>query len=390
MLTKLGKSLQQRVEDSTAANTGIALVGGSAIRNQLAAGNLTGRETLYHGTNPTNKASILRDGLQPTTEANAVNTNVLKAAKPEVFKDALGKSYLTRSKLEAAQYTVGGKYRDPVTGALIKNPNIGEFFEEAVKGDGRVNANVPLWKMKTVRNPESAMGYSKWKSDLGLQAMFAPEHQLKSIYKSLDDAVVVDGAIDSKYLKGSANYTRNSAREIADFMRNNKLRAAKGLGAAGLGGLGVYYGGRNLVNKLHPTEKHRITKTAQNLEEQGYVNSWKGKLRAAKETTPKYVAGQMTASALHGGIVGAGGALLSTLMSGGRKNVAQSLVRGLKAARYAAPAAALSGAAYGMAEAPIEYAYTKGFVPSRNPLKSMLGYVQTSDDIKKKYVTGSK
>ena len=131
-----------------------------------------------------------------------------------------------------------------------------------------------------------------------------------------------------------------------------------------------------------------ITKTAQNLEEQGYVNSWKGKLRAAKETTPKYVAGQMTASALHGGIVGAGGALLSTLMSGGRKNVAQSLVRGLKAARYAAPAAALSGAAYGMAEAPIEYAYTKGFVPSRNPLKSMLGYVQTSDDIKKKYVTG--
>lgn len=130
-----------------------------------------------------------------------------------------------------------------------------------------------------------------------------------------------------------------------------------------------------------------ITKTAQNLEEQGYLNSWKGKLRAAKETTPGYVGGHMTASALNGGLVGGGGALLSTLWAGGRKNVAQSLARGLRAARFAAPAAALSGAAYGATEAPIEYAYTKGFVPSRNPLKSMLGYVQTSDDIKKKYVS---
>ena len=388
MLTKLGKSLQQKVEDSTVANTGIALAGGSTIRNQLAAGNLTGRETLYHGTSPTNKASILRAGLQPTTEANAVNTNILKRLDPEVFKAALNKSYLTRSKLEAAQYTVGGKYRDPSTGDLKKIPRVSEFIDEVKKGEGRVQAHIPLWKMKTVRNPEVAMEYDTWANNVRSKGPVPSEFELRQIYNRLNDAVVIDGAVDSKYLKGSANYTRNSAREIADFMRNNKLRAVKGLGLAGLGGLGVYYGGRNLINKMSPAENRIVTKTAQNLEEQGYVNSWKGKLRAAKETTPKYVAGQMTASALHGGIVGAGGALLSTLMSGGRKNVAQSLVRGLKAARYAAPAAALSGAAYGMAEAPIEYAYTKGFVPSKNPLKSMLGYVQTSDDIKKKYVTG--
>ena len=129
-----------------------------------------------------------------------------------------------------------------------------------------------------------------------------------------------------------------------------------------------------------------ITKTASTLQEQGYLDSWKGKLRAAKETSPQYVGGHMAASALNGGFVGGGGALLSSLVAGGRKNVSQSLIRGLKAARVAAPAAAVSGAAYGAAEAPIEYAYTKGFVPSKNPIKSMFGYVQTPDYVEDKYI----
>ena len=131
-----------------------------------------------------------------------------------------------------------------------------------------------------------------------------------------------------------------------------------------------------------------ITKTAQTLHEQGYLDSWKGKLRAAKETPGSYVGGHALASAIHGATVGAGGGILAAMLPG-RGAAAPLKRRLLTAGRNAlitAPTTAATAAAYGMGEAPIEYAYTKGFVPSKNPLKSMLGYVQVPDEVKQKYI----
>lgn len=130
-----------------------------------------------------------------------------------------------------------------------------------------------------------------------------------------------------------------------------------------------------------------FTKTAQNLQELGYLDSWKGKLRAAKETPANYVAGHATASALHGAAVGAGGGILAALLpSKVPSTLKQRLLAAGRNAMVTAPTTAATAALYGAGEAPIEYAYTKGFVPSKNPFKSMFGYVQVPDYVKKKYV----
>lgn len=131
-----------------------------------------------------------------------------------------------------------------------------------------------------------------------------------------------------------------------------------------------------------------ITKTAQKLEELGYIDSWKGKLQAAKDTTAKYIAGNAAANALSGAAIGIGGEALAALIP--RKSGAALKARlagALRGSLKTAPATAAAAAAMGVAEAPVEYAYTKGFVPSKDPIKSMFGYVQVPDEIKKKYVT---
>ena len=130
-----------------------------------------------------------------------------------------------------------------------------------------------------------------------------------------------------------------------------------------------------------------ITKTAQKLEELGYIDSWKGKLQAAKDTTAKYIAGNAAANALSGAAMGIGGELLSAMApKGGRANLKARLALAFKNSLRTAPATAAAGAAIGVAEAPVEYAYTKGFVPSKDPIKSMFGYVQVPEEINKKYV----
>ena len=129
-----------------------------------------------------------------------------------------------------------------------------------------------------------------------------------------------------------------------------------------------------------------ITKIANKLEELGYIDSWRGKLNAAKDVPASYVAANSLAGALHGGTVSLGGTLLTSLIPRRGMPLAARLRSAARAGAIAVPATALTAAAYSAAEAPIEYAYTKGFMPSANPLKSMLGYVQVPNFVKKKYV----
>lgn len=132
-----------------------------------------------------------------------------------------------------------------------------------------------------------------------------------------------------------------------------------------------------------------ITKTAGQLRELDYKKSWGGKLNAAKEVTPGYIAANSVAKAMDGTIFGTGGALLLAALptkANRGLRMAQRLALAGRLAAKTAPATAASAVAYGALEAPIEYAYTKGFVPSKNPIKSTFGYVQADKDVLKKYV----
>jgi len=242
MITKMGsKALELSDTQQNAMAAGGIAGGGAVVGRQFRDGNITGRETLYHGAADAKaKRSILRKGLKRTTDANAINTKVLKG-DPNVYRKALGKVYLTRSAFEAGGYSEGARARRAGVGARADN-----IIRNYLKRDTIVKANVPLWKMPTVRNPETEMGFKAWKAKV---APFAPDWAVRGSYDAMDKAVVIPKDLAPEYLKGSSKYKGLGGRELISYLKNNKVRALKGLGIAGAGlataGLGV----RNLTKR---------------------------------------------------------------------------------------------------------------------------------------------
>lgn len=211
----------------------------------LASGDLTGRETLYHGTDVDSAANIKRTGLMPTTDANAINTTAIKS-DTERYNKSLGKSYTTRNKGEARTYAIQTQAkRDALKGKVPDGIRLA-----LQSGKGIVKLNVPTWKRKTVINPEVDMPFDDWRKKLGIFGALYPESVLKKMYNSLRESVVFEGGIPTEYIKGSDGYKGLSAAELLDFIRNNPQRFVKGLGKAGLGA-GLVGGGGYLLGRQY-------------------------------------------------------------------------------------------------------------------------------------------
>ena len=241
MITKIGAAIIAQPEDGNSGVNRALLYGTSGglgaalMSNALTSGDVTGRETLYHGTDAASADAIRRNGLKVTTDDTAVNTKVLKDADPERYNKALGKAYMTPSADEAMGYAQG------------KNLRSGNFFA----GEGVVKANVPTWKMRMVANPEVDMPYKEFRQILSGQSQKLQEMQkpfvdavLYPVYRSLRKARTFEQDVPTEYIRGASNYRGNSLGEIVDYARHNKLRFAKGLGkftaGAGLTGAGAY------------------------------------------------------------------------------------------------------------------------------------------------------
>lgn len=268
MITKMGKKLTNRDADSNktlgnTADTGKMLAGAGITKRLADKGHLSGRELLYHGTDPAAANSIKQTGLQPTSEATAKSTKNLKV-NPEVYQKSLGKSYLTPHKAWANRYAIqsnliaGGMtpegIHDPnaVRDMVVKKGGKGVIRREAK--EGLVKAKVPTWKMNRVPNPEvDGIPFHRWVSqnigDMNYYAMGPVQRaQVISMYNNYHDDVVLDGAVDPKYIKGS-KYVRPKGREVMEFIKANPGRFAKGaLGAAA--GLGLAaHGAYGLLNR---------------------------------------------------------------------------------------------------------------------------------------------
>ena len=244
------QQLQHDIEDAkkqgrAALTLGSLLGGGYAARNALTSGDLTGRETLYHGTSPDKVKSIIEKGILPTTPENAVNTSGL-AADPKRYQAALGKAYTEPNRLNAAMYAaqteMGG-----INEARFRPSELSvKTLRNYLTGRGIAKANVPTWKMTNmVENPEIAgIPREKWiKDNWGL---LVPEKVRGKVYDALAATRVFDGGLEGKYFPGNADYVRNSPKEILDYIRHNPKRFAKGnakllagLGLLGAGGYGL-------------------------------------------------------------------------------------------------------------------------------------------------------
>ena len=238
MITKIAKDYEARKQ--TALGGVSALLGKGLVSGAIHSGDITGRQTLYHGTSAKSAKKILKEGIRPTTDKSSVITKILKSVPDKkVYEEALGKSYMTPSAFEAKVYSTGKT-----------QANLGEILGSTGKV---IKGNVPLWKMNTVKNPEIAMGWDKWYATQeklikahnpilkGVPLDLATRVQLKANFKQLERQKAVKGTISAKYLKGSSSYERVKLKEIGQFMKANKVRALKGVGsaAAGVGLIGL-------------------------------------------------------------------------------------------------------------------------------------------------------
>lgn len=248
--SRLDKHAQESSKGSFGEKAQIAAQlggGGYVTKRMLDRGHLTGREVIYHGTDALSAAKIRRKGLKPTTEATAGITNNLKI-DPERYNAALGKSYATRSRLDAANYVMSrNMFREGMNGvdpSQVQAYLASEVGEKGIRNAlrgvrlGTVKGNVPLWKYKTVMNPEAALPFDEWKyRTFGpIGNVTVPDYQARAAYNQLRKAVVVDGGIAPEHLRG-AKYQRQGLRELGEFIRKNPARFAKGSvgAAAGLG-----------------------------------------------------------------------------------------------------------------------------------------------------------
>lgn len=238
MITKLGKEIispRDNEQIPTALYAGEGIAGGLVLRKAVNSGELTGRASLYHGTDKETSSLIRKNGLLPTTEESALNTKQLKNLDPERYKKALGKSYMTKNPLEALTYGVGKSMR-------------GNGGKPSV-----VRMNVPVWKMKSVVNPEVDMSFDEWKNKSWLlheKPNFFQERQLRAIYNQLRDNVVIEGAVGPEYVRGSEKYKRNSLKEITEYIRSKPKSFASGALKGLLGAGSILHGGYEIYGRV--------------------------------------------------------------------------------------------------------------------------------------------
>lgn len=252
MITKIGTKivLSTKREDDSYKNYAMmasAPIAGGFITDAISSGDFTGRRTLYHGTLGDNIPSILNNGLNPTSDKNAINTKALKV-DPERYVKSLGKSYMTKNRLHAMLYAASAQKRKDIKRkmSLSKREPFRLGIEDLMANkvntltnkeimDARNNVvklNVPLWKHKQVINPEVDMPYEEWAKRSNV------DHKnpiSKQMYKQLRDAVVVEGGISPEYIAKSSKYIRNSPKEYFQYVKKMPRRALLGAGKFGLG-----------------------------------------------------------------------------------------------------------------------------------------------------------
>jgi len=225
-----------------------ALAGAGLASEQYHRGNLTGRETLYHGTSRDRADSIRKNGLTPNHSHSSIS-GVVDPNLANMNKDLV---FTTKSKFQGHMYAAqqrgidNGRIKNVQDHARGAEHTAKDAFKSMATGNdkGVVKLNVPTWKEghKGVWNPEVRSQLRSMKSDLLFKIMNPTKVQQdaakKIMYNTLQKSVHVHrGAegIGTQFIRGSGNYQKNSLKEVGQFISGNRGRFAKGVGAAAAG-----------------------------------------------------------------------------------------------------------------------------------------------------------
>lgn len=239
--------------------------GSGMVRKAFNSGEITGVQTLYHGTTPERASSIRKNGLKPG-QTPGVGTG-LDAA---IGKNSYGTAdhvFATPTKPVASQYVVDSgiisKAEDPTMAAanLSMRKNMGDpryiadvgkqhfkgMLQGYKEGSPYVKLKVPLSELNRVENPE----IEALRNNPMFMAGKTPQQQHAMFEMLRNHTIAFKGEVPSKYILGGEGYKAQALSDVLTHIKNNPLMAAKGLGKAGLGvGVmgGSVYGSKKLYD----------------------------------------------------------------------------------------------------------------------------------------------
>lgn len=246
-LVKIAKQTEEDKLARRAAGGTLIGVGAGVINHDYHAGNLTGRETLYHGTSSQRAADIREHGLKPNIKgvSNVVDERLHRANHNRVF--------MTKNRLYAGQYShqqsaiESGKVHSAASLNQFQNSaehHLGSINESF--GEGVVRGDVPTWKheYRKTRNPEIKMQFDAIDRDILAAARPGGRKGAKrAVYNLFHKNVHTfhnSEGVSPEYLRGS-KYKPNSFSEVKDFVKAKPNRFLKGVSRAiiGAGAIGA-------------------------------------------------------------------------------------------------------------------------------------------------------
>lgn len=259
-LIKIAEKTQQEkdVQDMKTVG-GLGIVGAGAHVANKGVDKVTGMERLYHGTDKANAKGILENGLQADKAASGAASKKVELAA-QLGDEVKGKTYATRSPLSATEYALQqGASHNTDLSALRDNP-LASINPKAISEAKILKAKIPYedlqnGTLKEVANPElHGLTRKEWVGEkLGVPFLDASPEFMQRIrsgqaYDTLSapNVLTVQGDLPSRYFTGAADYHGGQTMHgLANYIKNNPMRFAGGLGTVGAGvglsGLGAKY-----------------------------------------------------------------------------------------------------------------------------------------------------
>jgi hypothetical protein len=241
-------------------SAGASVTGAGLAQHAYHRGDLTGRETLYHGSSEQSIKDIRQHGLKPNKGGGASGLKGIDL--DEKNKNLV---FATRRKRDAKVYAHQqeaihlGKVTDSET--LKVHQQKAQLGIHGKYGSNKYIAkiNMPTWKdeYKSGVNPELRKLLKERKKNpfafMDRPAGMTENQYKKNLVRQFQGTVHVqrgEKGIGTEFIKGSPNYKGNSMKEIGEYITHNKGRFAKGVGKA-VGGAALAVGGAVGMYQAH-------------------------------------------------------------------------------------------------------------------------------------------
>lgn len=278
---------KEHIPSNTAIGVGTAMqaslpavLGYNVAKEALGSGEVTGVQTLYHGTTPERASKIRAEGLKP-----GISTGMGAVIDKSTGTGALGSAshvFATRDKLDASGYVDSAtrlqKAENPLEEGMrlarlnLQNPgkrlkdqyvqHAKSFTQGYGEGSPYLKLKVPLNAgLEKVVNPE----LEALKKDINY--VFIPQARKNAIEKALGERTATfKGEVPTRYIVGSKDFKPTTFSDVMHHAKQHPRVAAAGVGKL-VGGVGLMaastFGGKALYeHRVAEAEKKRHEKVA--------------------------------------------------------------------------------------------------------------------------------